>query len=478
MKFFDLVKEKLSTLLSMWLLIILVASLSIYIQDGYINRDGLLYLKQAYLFAEGSWKAGLALYPWPFFSILIAVFHKLTNLHLQVIAHGVDLALFGISTLFYLKTLKLIYNKEKKIIFYGGIVLLSFIPIMDDYIGMVLRDHGLWAGCMMGTYFYFKNIKENSMIYSIAWQFGFLFGGLFRPEGLIFLILLPLWNFTQNKSLKFKRLIHDYSLNIMILILGLLVIFLSNFDLISLINSSRLTEFFKLPIQFFSQLIRPLPFQTEDIFLAKLLEDYSLVITYSVLLTILIFKWIKGLGLFHGSLFIFSFYAKMGPVNNFKKHIYLFLVVSFILVSINLFNVYVLTNRYWGVHWWWMFLLLTSTLVYFFEGKNIDKRLKYFISAFILLLIANVFFDKTENLEKEIARYISNKNISMDVNFKNNERIAYYVFKNPDYFFQEKDEHLFKYNLVKLPSKRSIDHNLIIESFPERNPKYILITND
>jgi len=140
----------------MWLVIMFVAFWSVYIQDGQINRDGLLYLKQAYLIAEGDWKEGLARYPWPFFSILIAVFYKLTNLHLQVVAHGVDIALFGIAAWFYLKTLQLIHNKERNIIFYGGIILLSFIPIMDDYVGMVLRDHGLWAGCMMGTYFYFK----------------------------------------------------------------------------------------------------------------------------------------------------------------------------------------------------------------------------------------------------------------------------------------------------------------------------------
>jgi hypothetical protein len=111
MRILDLIKERLSSLLPMWLLIMLVAIWSVIIQDGHINRDGLLYLKQAYLMAEGSWKEGLALYPWPFFSILVAIFHKLTNLHLQVVAHGIDLALFGIAVLFYLKTLQLIYNK-------------------------------------------------------------------------------------------------------------------------------------------------------------------------------------------------------------------------------------------------------------------------------------------------------------------------------------------------------------------------------
>ena len=61
MKYFDIAKEKLSSLWPMWLVIMLVAIWSIYIQDGQINRDGLLYLKQAYSIAEGSWKEGLAL---------------------------------------------------------------------------------------------------------------------------------------------------------------------------------------------------------------------------------------------------------------------------------------------------------------------------------------------------------------------------------------------------------------------------------
>lgn len=60
MKYFDSLKDKLSSLWSMWLVIILAALWSIYIQDGQINRDGLLYLKQAYLIAEGSWRDDVA----------------------------------------------------------------------------------------------------------------------------------------------------------------------------------------------------------------------------------------------------------------------------------------------------------------------------------------------------------------------------------------------------------------------------------
>jgi len=60
MRYLDSIKQKLSGLLPMWLLIMLVAIWSVVIQDGHINRDGLLYLKQAYLIAEGNWKEGWA----------------------------------------------------------------------------------------------------------------------------------------------------------------------------------------------------------------------------------------------------------------------------------------------------------------------------------------------------------------------------------------------------------------------------------
>ena len=120
MKYFDIIVEKLSSVFFMWFLIMLVAIWSIHIQDGQINQDGLLYLKQAYLISEASWKEALTIYSWPFFSILVAIFHKISGLHLQIAAHAVDLVLFGIATLFYLKILLFIY-KQNHIIFYGGI---------------------------------------------------------------------------------------------------------------------------------------------------------------------------------------------------------------------------------------------------------------------------------------------------------------------------------------------------------------------
>jgi len=289
MKYFDLLKEKMSIILPAWMVIMLVSMGSIYIQEGYINRDGLLYLKQAYLISQGFWAEAISLYSWPFFSVLLAFFYKITNIDLQFLGHIVDLSLFGIATFFYLKILDLIY-KDKYIIFYGSLILLSFIPIMDDYLGMILRDHGLWAGCMMGTYFYLKFSITRSFKYSLAWQFAFILSGLFRPEGLVFLIFLPFWDFFNNKIQRGKIFILNISIPFLLSLTAFFIFILFNNNLINILLESRLMEFLTRPILFLNHLIEPLPIESKNKYISDLLQSYGLLISYSLFISLIFFK--------------------------------------------------------------------------------------------------------------------------------------------------------------------------------------------
>jgi hypothetical protein len=419
----------------MWLVIILVAIWSVVIQDGHINRDGLLYLKQTYLIAEGSWKEGLDLYPWPFFSILIAIFYKVSGLHLQVVAHAIDLVLFGIAVWFYLKTLKLIY-KQQHIIFYGGIILLSFIPIMDDYVGMVLRDQGLWAGCMMGTYFYFVYLKENNFKNNLLWQLSFVFAGLFRPEAFVFLVLIPILHIflflnQQSKWLNIKQFIQHY-----VVVLGYALYVLINKvmmhsgEVVS-DQGGRLGEFIPRLLNFFKQITSPLPITSDHPYLNDLLTNYPLTITVGLLLAILIVKWIKGIGLLIVGLLFYGFNRRLQNDLNgtIKVSLYFFIGISFVLVAINLFNVYVLTNRYWGFHWFWLFIFVTPFLADFFQAKNSSIRIyvKPLVIIFIVASIMSSLIDSQKrNIEAEATEYLKNLGSVDSVKLMGAERVGYY----------------------------------------------------
>lgn len=457
----------------MWLAIMLMAFWSIYIQDGQINRDGLLYLKQAYLISEGDLKEGLAFYPWPFFSILIAAFHKLTNLHLQVVAHGVDLALFGIATLFYLKTLQLIYNKEKHIIFYGGIVLLSFIPIMDDYMGMVLRDHGLWAGCMMGTFYYFKSIKEPSWNNIIFWQAGFLFASLFRLEGLIFLFLIPIWRFIRISENKFNQLFKDY---ILIIILSILLIFLEFIleNNLNLLNNTRLIDFLFFFESFLNKTDLPIVLSSSDPYLSNSIIKNIDLIYFSIILIPFIVSWLKAISFFHGALFIYSI---VGFKKNFyQKELFLFIFLSFVIVSFIYFSFYITTTRYWIIHIYWLFIFIAPSLHYL-----IESRLKFISKSIVIsiigLLMLQPLFDNSNNLEKEIASYIIDNRLD-GIDFNNNHRVMYYVFNDLRVLIENKSNIDKKYMLIKWEKNvvnMEVLHDSILKNFPENKPKFSLI---
>jgi len=57
------------------ILLALVSLIIIVLQEGEINRDGILYLTQSHYFIEGNWDKAMSVYSWPFFSMLIAGLH-------------------------------------------------------------------------------------------------------------------------------------------------------------------------------------------------------------------------------------------------------------------------------------------------------------------------------------------------------------------------------------------------------------------
>ena len=69
------------------LLLVLVSICIIFLQQGEINRDGIMYLSQSQYIVEGNWDKAMKTYNWPFFSILIAGLHQLTGLSLENSKH-------------------------------------------------------------------------------------------------------------------------------------------------------------------------------------------------------------------------------------------------------------------------------------------------------------------------------------------------------------------------------------------------------
>ena len=428
--------HKLLNTYSIFIGIILVAIFSTLTQKHHINNDALIYIKQAYFFAEGDFKSGLSIYPWPFYGLIIAWIHNITNIQFFPVAHIINIILFGLTSFFYLKTIELIYKLENVVLF-GALLLLSYFPLMDDYVPMIIRDHGFWAGCMMGSYYYFKNLKFNNFRNKILIQFGFLFSALFRPEGFLFLITLPLWNLYINKKQKFLNLVQDSLLIFFLFFLILIVIlFKPEINFLEFVDASRFVEFFYKPSQIFFNYTKMSLIISENRFLSDLINDNKFITISGMIFFVAIFKWVKGLGFLHGIVFIN--FLKNIKKDQYQKHLIFFLSISFFYVILNLFSTFIISNRFFTIHWMWLFILITPSLHSFFYRQNnkINYFLKIAITIIVILSILNCFYDSKKMSTDHYAAQYLNKNIqNKSVSFIYSERVGYYAgYKIDDIF--------------------------------------------
>lgn len=473
----ELMKNNLSKIWLMLILIVGFAGWSIWIQEGAINKDGLLYLKQAFLFSEGRTAEALHLFPHSFYSFLIGSTLKLTGFNILWIAHGINLFLFAIASLFYLKTLRLI-DHSSNIVFYGGIALLSFIPIMDDYVGMLLRDHGMWAGCMAATYFFLQSQETPKQKYYFLWNLALLFAALFRPEALIFLVVMPCLEFYLLKKKSFKTLLLSFRFLITTFFVSLILlayyiilkdqnIFLSVYEKIL----SMITSFDRRSV-----------ITTDDFWLSFLLNDYSKLILFGGLTFVFIVKWLAGLGVIHLSIFLFGLKNNFSFIKKNKLIIFTLAGTSLFLVFLNLLNVYVVSGRYFVTHWWWMLLIITVCFQYIDVSLNIKfiRSVRIILYLLLLALILNTVIDsKKIDVERLAGDYLGSHYKFNNIKSIDADRVLFYAGLPFESIVQSSTINMSEADILVIQSNSDIDVSSFngfeeIETFVKKN-KHISI---
>lgn len=467
------------------LVLFFVSMLIIYMQQGEINRDGILYLTQSQFIIEGNWYKALSLYNWPFFSILIAGTHHLTGLSLQMASHLINIFLFLLAGFFFLKNVNLVSQSKIPFIF-GTIILLTSIPIMDDYLAMVLRDHGHWAGFMIGVYGYLRWIKSSHWKWSILWQSGFIFGTLFRPECLVFNLLLP---FTHQLFLAKKDRLNQFIQSISLpIIFGLcLLVFWIIFNInLRWVDLSRINQIIIRPLDFIANIRQPIPINTDDYFLKVLITDYAISFKYLFLSYVVLYKWVAGIGLLHLTFFIYSIKKKL-IISRYLRALFIFFAISSTITIINMYSTFVVALRYWVINFWIVYIFAAIGLGHFWQTlqKSTHPKKEWLRGGLIVLLLVyftNVLIDKPEvHFEKEAGLWVRNNQISINNIYFSSQRAAYYSgFIGYDLVDFEVAKNIIKYQYLIITYNRfsEIDEILNykpIKYFPSQEKSKVII---
>jgi len=304
--------------------------------------------------------------------------------------------------------------------------------LMDDYLGMILRDHGQWAGFMFGVYAYLRWIEKQNWSWALLWQLGFLFGTLFRPECLLFNILLPL---THQLFFNPERRLRSFLQSISLGLFGLVAmgcLWLFSFINFQDVDLARLNEIITRPQRFLQNLTQPLQIATDNFYLRVLLADFASSFKYFFLSYVLIYKWIAGIGLLHFGLFFIAFKKKLIK-QPFVTALFIFLILSALITTINLYTTFVIANRYWVMNWWIVFIFATFGLHYLWhflkKSKHPHKKwFQYSLVAILLIYFLNILFDKPEKHFEQVAgNWVKQQQLDLNNIYFNEQRTAFYA---------------------------------------------------
>lgn len=147
--------------------------------------DGVLYLRCAAAYNEGGFKAVMALYSWPFYSIVIAYLHQL-GLSYIVAARLLDIFLQTWMICFFIRIV-FHFNPAPRVGFWALLCIVCYGAFNDDR-GLFLRDFGYWAFYLSAFWSALVFLKTEKQRY--LWLFGLsiLIAALFRIEGVIIAI--------------------------------------------------------------------------------------------------------------------------------------------------------------------------------------------------------------------------------------------------------------------------------------------------
>lgn len=223
---------------------VLIAIWIIYLQHGWVTSDSILYFEMARLIADGQWQAAANMFKWPFYPSLIALVHMATGLPIQTSAQCLSIVFFATSLWALIRIVTQLGGNQRAQVL-AALMLFGSGYIVGDIMPMSTRDQGYWAFMLLALWQFIVFYKHGTIKNALAWQVLALVATLFRIEGAVYILALPLGLLAFPKPRdsvnNIQMLFRAYVLFILLGILALLAVVMSNS--INLDAFGRLKEF-------------------------------------------------------------------------------------------------------------------------------------------------------------------------------------------------------------------------------------------
>lgn len=378
-----------------------------------INIDGVLYLETAEAYLQGGWHAAMQIYPWPFYSILIAWASQLFHCSLQYAAYTINvffqiiicLGFFNLACIVKDKITNFVSNSLQQVEDNSRIgpvtisssflfmilatMVILFYPAFNYHRDFIIRDFGYWAFSLWGWFYLIRLNEKQSFLEGIKFNASMLFASLFRLEGIFLLLFGPLAMFfsRQNKMQeKLENFLKAYLITLIILISGLIYCWIHSSTLDSF---GRLIEL-KAQTQFGIQAIANDFSQTKKNILHNVLTPLASSSASSLLIGGLIGVYIRNLIItltpFYSILILIFLWKKsFSPTQKSKPILYTAILINFLVTFVFLMQSLFLNERYLFGLAFLLLLWVPPGLLWIYEKTRSEKQ--WLFSSILIFII-------------------------------------------------------------------------------------------
>ncbi|MFP3982232.1 MAG: hypothetical protein ACLFV2_00880 [Desulfurivibrionaceae bacterium] len=411
--------------------------------DPVINLDGILYMQVADQFLQGNWSRGFDLYRWPFYSLVIAGVSKVTSLGLEASAHLITACCAALLTYVFISMIHEL-DRDKTVPFVIAAFVIVFFSELNETRSMVIRGHGYWSFYLLAILCFSRFYRSPRPSYAWGWNLSIIIATLFRIEGLVFLLLLPLiLLFHQGWGGKAK-LKHFLTAHLLTLTccLGLLVLYLTGLDM-GWLAESRLSEPLSSIQQFWATISEGIAEHAaiiEDRLLNKYSADAAIWVALLIPVLICLIALIKALTPVYTLLLCWRPGESLSRLQSLAKPVLLWVVfLNLLIIAVAVINRYFFIERFVIPLVLILLLVLGFTLSALYDswrqngGRQQSWPRKVVYYAVVLLLFANsgeALINDCGHVSKKYLKDAGNwlqRNTAEDARiFTNNVRVSFY----------------------------------------------------
>ena len=169
----------------------LLLSLTALLTSPIINRDGLLYVETARIFLQSDLATAFSTFDWPFLSVLMAIFSKLTGIVPENSGHILNVFFMaGACAL----TVNCAERRMPEAAWATCLVILA-LPGFNNYRDELIREYGCWFFTVLSFWLALRWSESPRWKSGLLIQAALCAAVLFRLEALAFFAAMVLWQF-------------------------------------------------------------------------------------------------------------------------------------------------------------------------------------------------------------------------------------------------------------------------------------------